>query len=116
MNWYYDLTKEQKKTARRVIDKGLGIQYERALADAEEVCEKWREGGYPDSREAYMSLVRCVKENDENIAWIYNGKGGGRWVELMSLQLAIGVITRDDLNDFDEEVRNTIIKWSQPDL
>ena len=116
MNFYYDLSKAQKKIARRVIDKGLAVQYERALAEATDVCRKWGENIYPNVGEAYMSLVRCVKENDENIAWIYNSKGGSRWVEMMSIQLAVGVITTDDLKDFDEEVRKTIIKWSLPDL
>lgn len=41
MNFYYDLSKAQKKIARRVIDKGLAVQYERALAEATEVCRKW---------------------------------------------------------------------------
>jgi hypothetical protein len=60
-----------------------------------------------------MKLFQCVKKNDKNIGRIYDDKGGSRWVEVMALQLADGVITIEDLMDFDEEVRNTIVEWSR---
>lgn len=110
---YYQLTKSQKKTARIVMDKGLENHYKRGLSDAEAILIKWREGGFPRTRDAYMKLFQCIKRNDKNIARIYNDKGGSRWVEIMALQLADGVITIEDLRDFDEEVCNTIVKWSR---
>ena len=60
-----------------------------------------------------MKLYQCVKKNDINIARIYNDKGGSRWVEVMTMQLADGTITIEDLRDFDDEVRNIIINWSR---
>ena len=59
-----------------------------------------------------MQLFQTVDRNDNNIARIYNDKGGSRWVELMVNQLIDGVITEKDLSDFDEELRNTILLWS----
>jgi len=108
-----DLTRSQKKIARAVIDKGLSKHYERALAEAEQVCTKWREGGFTNNREAYISLFQCVDSNDKNITWLYDGLSPTRWVQLMSQQLAEGVIIVDDLVEFDEEVRSTIIQLSK---
>lgn len=107
------LSKSHKKIARAVMEKGLYKYYERALADAEQICGKWREGGFTDTRDAYMSLFQCVKRNDKNIALNYDGVSPTRWVQIMSRQLAEGVITVDDLSEFDEEVRSTIIEWSK---
>lgn len=116
MSRYYDLSKEQKKIARRVIDKGLETQYARVLDETGNIYRRWSGGGFTNNREAYKELYSCIKEHDRDIALTYNGVGGSRWVELMSDQLAIGVISKSDLEDFDEEVRKTIIIWSQPDL
>jgi|GEM_PF-4835021 len=62
--------------------------------------------------EAYMRLYQCIEKHDKNIARIYNNKGGSRWVEVMTDQLIDGVITIDDLKDFDQELRDILIRWS----
>jgi len=109
---YHELTKSQKKVARIVMDKGLDNHYKRSLTDVENIIKKWRNGDYESVKDAYMKLFNCVDRNDNIIAKTYNGKGGSRWVEIMADQLSQGVITVDDLKDFDNEVRNAIIHWS----
>lgn len=109
---YYELTKSQKKIARTVIDRGLENHYKRGLSDIESICRKWREGNFASTRDAYMNLYQCVKRNDKNIGRIYIDKGGARWVEVMSMQLADKAITIEDLTDFDSELRNIIVKWA----
>ncbi len=109
---YYQLSKSQKKIARVVMDKGIDNHYINALKDVESILLKWHNGVFKDSREAYMNMFNCVQRNDNNIAEIYNDKGGSRWVEVMALQLADGVISTDDLNDFDPEVKDAIISMS----
>ena len=110
---YYILSKSQKKIARAVMDKGLENHYSRALTDVEKIIQKWHLGKFANTREAYMKLYQAVKRNDNNIGRIYNDKGGSRWVEVMTMQLKDGVITNEDLNEFDDEVRNIIINWSR---
>jgi hypothetical protein len=110
---YYQLSKSQKKIARIVMDKGLDNHYTKGLNDAELILLKWQDGTFENNKEAYMNLFNCVKSNDINIAEIYNDKGGSRWVEVMALQLADGVITVNDLKDFDQEVVEAIISWSR---
>ena len=108
---YYELSKSQKKLARKVMDKGLDNHYHRGLSDVKTIIQKW-ENAKLDNHDAYMKLYQTVKKNDTNIARIYNDKGGSRWVEVMVSQLLDGVITVEDLAEFDEEVRNTILSWS----
>lgn len=72
-----------------------------------------RNGKYADTKEAYKKLYDCVTKNDDHIAWVYNDKGGSRWIEIMADQLTDGVITVDDLRDFDEVVRKAIMMMSR---
>ena len=110
---YYQLSKSQKKIARIVMDKGLDNHYIKGLKDAESILIKWQKGTFENNKEAYMNLFNCVKRNDINIAEIYNDKGGSRWVEVIALQLADGVISINDLKDFDKEVIDAIISLSR---
>ena len=59
-----------------------------------------------------MKLFKTVDRNDNNIAQLYNDIGGSRWVELMSYQLNQGVITLEDISEFDQEVEADILAWS----
>lgn len=106
---YYELSKSQKKIARRVMDKGIDNHYHRALADVRDIIRNWEAGKIPTNHDAYMKLYQKVKKNDINIGKIYNDKGGSRWVEVMALQLADGAITVEDLGEFDERLRNIIL-------
>ncbi|MGD0753902.1 MAG: hypothetical protein ABR927_02485 [Bacteroidales bacterium] len=110
---YYELSKSQKKIARTVMDKGLENHYFKGLREVETIILNWQNGTFPNHKEAYMEMYKCVEKNDKHIAWLYNDKGGSRWVEVMAIQLADGVISVGDLKDFQEEVRDTIISWSK---
>jgi len=111
-NMYYELSKSQKKIARKVMDRGLDNHYRRALSDIKTIIQKWDDGAFAGNKEAYMQLFQTVDRNDNNIARIYNDKGGSRWVEVIAEQLHDEVISPEDLNEFDEELRNTILLWS----
>jgi hypothetical protein len=109
---YYQLSKSQKKIARIVMDKGLDNHYNRALKDAESILLKWRGGGF-NNTEAYMNLYKSIRNNDKNIANIYNDKGGSKWVEILAMQLADRVITVSDLRDFESDVSEAIVTLSE---
>ena len=108
---YYDLTKLQKKIAPRVMDKGIEIHYMRGLTSAENIIKKWRKSEL-EVKDAYMQLYKNVQRIDKHIGSVYNDKGGSRWVEIMAIQLADGVISLDDLADFEDDVREIIIRFS----
>lgn len=110
---YYELSKSQKKIARTVMDKGLENHYHKGLKEAESIILNWQNGAFNNQKEAYMELYKCIEKNDKHIAWLYNDKGGSRWVEVMVGQLADGVISISDLKDFQSEVREAIISLSK---
>jgi hypothetical protein len=109
---YYELSKPGKKIARKVMDKGLDNHYIKALKAVQTIIAKWEKGGFESNRDAYMELYTTVDKNNNNIARIYDNKGGSRWVEVMGMQLAQGVITMEDISEFDEDVKNAIMIWS----
>lgn len=110
---YYELSKSQKKIARTVMDKGLENHYFKGLREAESILFNWQNGAFNNHKEAYIELYKCIERNDKHIAWLYNDKGGSRWVEVMANQLADGVISISDLKDFQSEVREVIISLSK---
>lgn len=110
---YYELSKSQKKIARPVMDKGLENHSFKGLREAESILLKWQNGAYNSHMEAYMELYKCIEKNDKHLTWLYNDKGGSRWVEVMAGQLADGVISISDLKDFQSEVREAIISLSK---
>lgn len=109
---YYELSKSQKKIAQIIMDKGLENHYKRGLSDVKAIIQKWDSGKFATNKDAYVQLYQTVKKNDINIGRIYDDKGGSRWIELMADQLIDGVIKVEDLNEFEEDVRNTILAWS----
>jgi adenylate kinase family enzyme len=106
---YYDLTKAEKKIDRMVMDKGPDVHYRRSLEMVDEIISRWKSGGYEDNRKAYMEMFKTVDKNDDRIADVYNNKGGSRYVEIMAMQLADGVITEEDLSEFSERTREVIM-------
>ena len=110
---YYELSKPQKKIARKVMDKGLDNHYMKALTDVKSIIAKWEKGTFESTRDAYLKLYSTVDKNNDNIARIYDNKGGSRWVEVMGMQLSQGVITLEDISEFDENVKNAIMIWGR---
>jgi hypothetical protein len=98
---YYELSKPQKKIARKVMDKGLDNHYIKALLDVKSIIAEWEKGSFDSTRDAYMKLFTTVDNNNNNISLIYDNKGGSRWVEVMGRQLSQGVITMEDIIEFD---------------
>jgi len=109
---YYQLSKSQKKIARKVMDKGILKDYRDSLEAAEKIICDWNLGNYTD-KEAYMELYKQVLTHDKIIARRYNDKGGSRWVEIMADQLANGVVDLDDLAEFEDEVKHVIVSYSE---
>ena len=93
------------------MDKGLNQDYENGIRTLDNIIQDWKVGKL-DNRDCYMKIFKEMKRTDRMISRRYDNKGGSRWVEIMADQLAGKVITTDDLNEFNEEVRETIIKWS----
>ncbi len=107
----YQLTKSQKKIARRIMDKGLDNDYKRGLNLVSGIIENWKSGRL-NNKDAYMKLYKSVDQTDYVIGRRYDGKTGSHWVQVMADQLGAGVITEEDISEFDEKLQNTLLRWS----
>lgn len=101
------LLKREKKIAREIIEKGLQIEFAKALIDADTVLQNWK-NKKTDNRETYHLLYQTVKNNDKHIARRYDGIKGSMYVDTIAAQFADGIISKDDLKEFSEETQKEI--------
>ncbi len=103
----FNLSKSQKRLARKVIEKGLLKDYERANERTASLIEKWREGQL-DHRKAYLDIYSHVVKYDKHVARRYDRMTGSRYLFIIAAQLGDKCITRQDLEEFNPEVLEKI--------
>jgi hypothetical protein len=104
-----ELPKSQKKIARSVIEIGLMREFRTALEDFEKLIQEWKEKKL-DDRDAYHKMYKAVESHDKHIARRYDGMRGSDYVPIMVCQIFDGVIAKDDILEFEPEVRENILK------
>ncbi|MBK8983480.1 MAG: hypothetical protein IPM38_14475 [Ignavibacteria bacterium] len=98
------LSKREKRIAREIIEKGLQVEYAKALNDAYTVLQNWK-NKETDNRDAYHLLFKTVRDNDKHIARRYDGMRGSDYIDIIAAQLIDGIISEDDLKEFREETQ-----------
>ena len=106
-----ELTKSQKKIARQVIEKGLQKEYIDGIIKLDNVISKWKVNVLTN-RDAWFELCKQLTKHDDHIADRYNNMGGSKYLYVIAGQLASGVINRNNLTDFDEDVISDILLLS----
>jgi hypothetical protein len=103
-----ELSKADKKVARAIID--LGLQRERfdGLNEIDSVLQNWKNKKL-DDESAYHLLYKTVIELDKHIARRYDAISGSRYVLVIVSQFRDGVITEEDLSEFSEDTRQSIL-------
>lgn len=107
---YYDLTKSDKKIARKAIDKGLYVQYAESLKDAEAIIAEWRSDKL-GTKEAYHKLYSSIIGHDKKIGRRYNDLGGSKYLITVAAILYDGLITEEDVKDFSDAAREMMNRW-----
>lgn len=108
---YHELTKAEKKVARRCLDKGLDAEYRDGLERVEAVLRDWRKGQFKSNKETYHKLFDAVYTTDKAIAGRYDNLTGSRWLSTIVALLNDEYISDDDIADFSEETRVVIRRW-----
>lgn len=108
----YELPKSQKKIARQIIEKGLQREYQNGIEKVEGVIEKWKTGKL-DNQKAYISVYKKMIAFDKHISQRYDEMTGSKYLIIIIGQLADGVISFDEIDEFDEEVKAIIRKWME---
>ena len=109
---YYELNKREKKIARQLIDKGLDVAYANALAAAGAIIENWR-NLKPANRDTYLALYKEIDKHNEAIALRYNSLGGSKYLGVVVELFTEKMITQNDIDDFSDETKQVINKWSK---
>lgn len=104
-----ELTKPEKKIARELFERSIQLEFSKGLEKFDKVLHKWKEGGFSNHQEAYLSLYKSVESFDKHIAKRYDGlRGSGYFFLLMDLY-AHNLITDEDLEPFRPQVRNAML-------
>jgi len=102
-----ELSKSEKKLAREIIEKGLQKEFAKGLLEADSVLTDWKTKG-KNNRDAYHQLYKKITDFDKHIAFRYDGMTGSRYIEILLAQLKEGLIEKEDLENFSEQVKQTI--------
>jgi len=104
-----ELSKSQKKVARQLINEALQRECKTFL---EEVKEKLPQKDQTP-HEAYLQLFKKVNDFDKYIAKQYDGLTGSYYFIAVLNLYYNNVLTEDDINLFDEEVRLKLMEMKR---
>lgn len=102
-----ELSKNDKKIALEVIEKGLQNEFKANLTKYLQVLKEW-EAHPVDNRETYNKLYKKVIKFDKHLGQRYDGMTDSKHLLIVAAQLVDGVISREDLEPFSEEVKQRI--------
>jgi len=97
-----ELTKAQKKIARKLIDLGLQRECAKFMQSTKDFMDK--NASEEDAHKAYLKLYDKVYNFDEHIARRYDGMTGGRYYITVCSLYYDGVLTDEDIREFDDEI------------
>ena len=109
-----NLTKPQKRIARRIIETGLQREYEAGIIKLDKIISRWKNKKI-DNRDTYMNLYSSLTRYDKHIGRRYNKMTGSWYLYIIAAQLADEVITIEELDDFPEDIREKIFLLSGMD-
>ena len=81
----FELTKPQKKIARKVIEKGLDKEYQVGINKVDRVIDRWKSGGAAN-RETYLKMYEVLTRYDKHIARRYNRMSGSNYLIIIAGQ------------------------------
>ncbi|MDR2918801.1 MAG: hypothetical protein LBV72_05500 [Tannerella sp.] len=109
---FIELSKSQKKIARELIENSLQMECARFLEEIEKsISNQGQECKSP--HEAYLNLYKNVKSFDKHIAKRYDDLRGSRYFIVLVGLFLDNILTQEDLNRFDEDVREKLLNTAK---
>ena len=111
----HELSKNEKKIARILIDKGTDIEFRTALEQVDKIITEWKNGGM-DNRTAYHKMFKKVDEQDSRISNRYDGLKGSKYLLTVASIYIDGQIDEEDIKDFSDQTRailNELLRFSK---
>jgi hypothetical protein len=102
-----EITKEDKKALRQIIEIGLQREYEHAILGAEKIINMWNPKSN-ENKEIYMELFRHIENCDKKIARRYNHMSGSNYHFIVADQLTDHIVSENELESLSEKVKDEI--------
>ncbi len=101
-----ELTKPQKKIARKLINLGLQRECAKFMQSTKDFMDK----NVPteDAHDAYIKLFNKVHDFDKHIVQRYDDLGGSYYYLTVYSLYFEGVLTDNDIREFDDELYNRL--------
>lgn len=107
-----ELSKEDKKAARQIIETGLLREFAEGIQKIEGIIAQWQTDK-ADSRKTYLELYKTLTDHDKHIARRYNYMTGPKYIHIVTAQLIDGVISQNDLDHLNEVTRQYVISTAK---
>lgn len=101
-----ELTKSQKKTARKLINLGLQRECAKFMQSTKDFMNK--NASAEDAHDAYLKLYDKVYQFDKHIARRYDGISAGQYYITVYSLYFDGVLRDEDIREFDDEIYNKL--------
>jgi hypothetical protein len=102
-----ELSKNEKKIARAIIEKGLQQEFATGLQKFYHILSEWKTSK-KDNKESYYSIFKAVKNFDKHIARRYDDMSGSDYIFVIASQLADKIISDADIQEFSEQTQQQI--------
>ncbi len=102
-----ELSKQEKKIAREIIEMGLQKEFAKGLFDADTVLDQWKNKSI-NNRDAYHMLYKKITDFDKHIARRYDGMTGSKYLFVIAAQFQDGITSESDLEECSERVKQAI--------
>ena len=103
-----ELSKQEKKIARQIIEIGLQKEFAKGLSDADTILNEWKNKS-TDNRDTYHLLYKKISDFDKHIARRYDGMTGSKYLFIIAAQLQDSIISEIDLEEFSEAIKQAIL-------
>lgn len=99
-----ELSKGQEKIAHKLIDEALQRECAKFLNDMDSFMRQ-RNQNEEDSHKTYLSLFRKIHQFDKKLTKRYDGLTGSAYFLSVIGLYCDGVLTDEDINQFEEEIQ-----------
>jgi len=102
-----DLTKSEKKIARRMIDKALNQDYINGMEKIKKLIHKWEEDS-SEPQKSYLALFQALKSHDKALGRKFDGLTGSHYFTCIVNCFTDGLLHEEDLDQFPDELKEKI--------
>jgi hypothetical protein len=99
-----ELTKQQKKQIRILINLGIRRDYIDGIKKMKAITDTYDENT-SDPRDVYMKLYSTLTKKDEEIATRYNDLTGSKYLMCLMHLVEKGVISFEEIDHLDEQLK-----------